>query len=112
MDSESNWQAFFDGLTRLLAHEQAEPVRAPYNDDTPKTLPLSVTKEGCSIPEVVEALVQIGMTTPATSSPQFFNQLFSGRLEIATMADMLAAFFNNSMYSTRSPVRTPSSSRA
>ena len=98
MNTTADWQPFFDGLRSLIAHEQAEPVRAPYDRGLPKSLPLNIGKEGSSISEVVEGLVQIGKITPSTSAEQFFNQLFGGRIEVATMADMLASFFNNSMY--------------
>lgn len=95
----THWGVFFDGLQQLVEHETTAPVRPPQDPaDLLRTLSIGLGERGLSTEAVVEALVQIGKATPATASSQFFNQLFAGRIEAATMAEMFSAFLNNSMY--------------
>lgn len=48
--------------------------------------------------EVFELLRRIVHQTPRSSDPRFYNQLFAGRVPIATAGEMLAAAMNVSMY--------------
>ena len=95
----SEWTSFFEALELLVTKERLVPVRASAN---PKravdALNLKLPRNGRPLSEVLTRLVKIGEATPNTASNQFFNQLFGGRITAATMADMLAALFNNSMY--------------
>lgn len=55
-------------------------------------------RQGRSEAEVFELLRTIVAQTPRSSDPRFYNQLFAGRLPIATAGEMLASFMNVSMY--------------
>jgi sulfinoalanine decarboxylase/sulfinoalanine decarboxylase/aspartate 1-decarboxylase len=55
-------------------------------------------RQGRSEAEVFDLLREIVAQTPRSSDPRFFNQLFAGRLPIATAGEMLASFMNVSMY--------------
>ena len=48
--------------------------------------------------EVLKTLRGIIAETPRTSDPRFYNQLFAGRIPIATAGEVLAAYLNVSMY--------------
>ena len=96
---EQSWQMFFAGLQELLEHEHAEPTRGPRNAaDLAADLSLGLDDQGLPLEDVITELVRVGKATPATSTDQFFNQLFGGRIEVATIAEMFAAFLNTSMY--------------
>ena len=96
---DQSWQAFFDGLHELIEHEHAVPVREPQDAAAlSAALSLGIDDQGMALDDVVSELVRVGKVTPATSTDQFFNQLFGGRIEIATIAEMFAAFLNTSMY--------------
>ena len=93
------WPLFLASLQALVEYEITEPVRVPRNPvEVADELSLALTSTGTSMETVLDQLVQIAKLTPATSTPQFFNQLFGGRIDIATMAEMFAAFLNSSMY--------------
>lgn len=96
---EQSWTAFFDGLQELIEHERVRPVRkSPDPEVLTAELPLEFADAGLPIGDLVDALVDVGKATPVTSTEQFFNQLFGGRIEAAAIAEMFAAFLNNSMY--------------
>lgn len=102
VDASANdvtWTMFLDGLRQLVDHEGVAPVRAPGDPvGLADELSLGLDGPGTSSAAVIDELVRIGKATPATASPQFFNQLFGGRIDIATMAEMFSAFLNTSMY--------------
>lgn len=93
----------FDQLAALarahLADESARPVRTPVApDELRERLGLALGAEGKPLADVAERLAMILRETPSSASTRFFNQLFAGRDEAATLADMLASLTNNSMY--------------
>ena len=93
------WQMFSDGLQELIDYEREVPVRAPRDAaELASELSLELEDRGISPEQVIAELVRVGKATPATSTNQFFNQLFGGRIELATIAEMFAAFLNTSMY--------------
>ncbi|MFT7600141.1 MAG: glutamate/tyrosine decarboxylase-like PLP-dependent enzyme [Acidimicrobiales bacterium] len=99
MHAEHDWNVVFKGLQELIAHETAVPVRGPRApSDLSAELSLELGDQGIPLQDVVAELVQIGKATPATAPSQFFNQLFGGRIEAATIAEMFSAFLNTSMY--------------
>ena len=55
-------------------------------------------RQGRSEAEVFDLLSKIVAQTPRSSDSRFYNQLFAGRLPIATAGEMLATFMNVSMY--------------
>ncbi len=61
-------------------------------------LGLTLDGEGCEFEELVERLRAVLMATPSSASRLFVNQLFGGRVPVATMAEMLTALTNSSMY--------------
>ena len=61
-------------------------------------LDLALGAEGVETAAVMERLRNVLRATPSSSSWRFVNQLFSGREPLATVAEMLAAIPNNSMY--------------
>jgi glutamate/tyrosine decarboxylase-like PLP-dependent enzyme len=98
-DDGDTWAMFLDGLRQLVDHEDIAPVRSPRDPaEIADELSLYLDGPGISSAAVLDELVEIGKATPATASPQFFNQLFGGRIDVATMAEMFSAFLNNSMY--------------
>lgn len=48
--------------------------------------------------EFEKALTEIVLKSPKTSSKLFFNQLYGGRKNLATLGDLLSVLMNNSMY--------------
>ncbi|MEM9116120.1 MAG: pyridoxal-dependent decarboxylase, partial [Myxococcota bacterium] len=94
--------ALLDIMDQLQRAEDEQPVLPP---EAPG--PLS-TRLGFDLPaeprpwaEVAEDLKQLALSSPRTTTPAFFNQLFGGRMGSATAADMLASLLNQSMYTYR-----------
>jgi glutamate/tyrosine decarboxylase-like PLP-dependent enzyme len=85
-------------LPELAAAEGDVAVRPPLPLADASTLVPSITEGGRPLPEVLELLAELARRVPLTTTPKFFNQLFSGRDAVATMADMLVAHLNVSMY--------------
>ncbi len=94
----SEWRAFSRSVEFLLEAERSVSVRAQAPALAEADLELSLPQRGRGLNEVLARLVEVGLHTPNTASPRFFNQLFGGRIPAATFGDMLAALFNNSMY--------------
>lgn len=98
-DLEEVLPALTELIKTHLAHEAAEPVRAPRDPATLRAeLDLSLPEEGRPFGEVLEDLRALMDRTPATASRAFFNQLFGGRDGAAVAGDILAVVLNNSMY--------------
>ncbi|MDA1114767.1 MAG: pyridoxal-dependent decarboxylase [Planctomycetota bacterium] len=66
-----------------------------------ETLDLQLRPQGRSEEEVFQSMRKIMHATPKTSSRRFYNQLFAGRLPIATSADWLTSMMNVSMYTLK-----------
>lgn len=86
-------------IKRYLESESREPVR-PYREPVllREDLDIPIDGEPHDMDEVVRRLGAILDATPSTASPRFFSQLFAGRDIAATLAEMLTALTNNSMY--------------
>lgn len=85
-------------LPELAAIEAEVAVRPPVPPSLAKDLVPPISRAGRPLPEVLEMLGTLARRVPLTTTPKFFNQLFSGRDGIATAADMLVAHLNVSMY--------------
>ena len=97
--AEQGWKAFLAGIEELIAHERTAPVRKSVDPGVlAEELPLEFADKGIALDTLITDLVAVGKATPVTSTDQFFNQLFGGRIEAATIAEMFAAFLNTSMY--------------
>lgn len=97
--------AYLDGLAFLasilpeLAHDEAtRAVRPPLVLDDAAALVPSIPAEGRPLAEVWSLLAGLARAAPLTTTPSFFNQLFGGRDAAATVAEMIAAHLNVSMY--------------
>ncbi len=84
---------------RLLEAEREEPV-APFRtpEEMVELIDPFLSAQGMSSQAVLDALETVVLATPRTCSNQFFNQLFSGRLNMATAGEVLASLLNTSMY--------------
>nr|WP_321222107.1 aminotransferase class V-fold PLP-dependent enzyme [uncultured Psychroserpens sp.] len=83
----------------LISEEKNNPVATPI--DTSKlyeTLDISLNENPTIDQDFIAALKGIIKSTPKTASTSFFNQLFGGRIDRATLGDLLAVMLNNSMY--------------
>jgi sulfinoalanine decarboxylase/sulfinoalanine decarboxylase/aspartate 1-decarboxylase len=85
-------------LPELAMSESAAGVRPPLPLVDASALVPPITEAGRPLAEVLEVLAELARRVPLTTTPKFFNQLFSGRDAVATVADMLAAHLNVSMY--------------
>ncbi len=90
---------FSELCDELFKEETNQPVAKPiptlelYNQ-----IDLSLNSDGLVDNDFKEILKQVIRSTPKTASKSFFNQLFGGRVNKATLGDLLAVMFNNSMY--------------
>lgn len=83
----------------LLEEEHKHPVAKPISTDKLyQTLDLSLNEHPTLDEDFKITLIEIVKKTPKTASTSFFNQLFGGRLNKATLGDLLAVMLNNSMY--------------
>ncbi|MCH2102255.1 MAG: PLP-dependent decarboxylase, partial [Planctomycetes bacterium] len=82
----------------LEAESRSEPLPriAPEEIQCKETLGLE--QDGLPESEVLEILREILAQSPRTADPRFYNQLFAGRVPIATAGEVLAAYLNVSMY--------------
>lgn len=91
--------AFVAELLPQLARDEAErPVRPPLPIPAAEALIPALEPEGRPLAEVFAALSALAEAAPLTTTPPFFNQLFSGRDPAAVAADFIASHLNNSMY--------------
>ena len=83
----------------LFEEEENNPVATPIStSELFEKLDLSLNDEGTIDDDFNAALKDIIKYTPKTASKSFFNQLFGGRLDKATLGDLLSVMLNNSMY--------------
>lgn len=82
----------------LSAEADSDPLPRVPPDGVRSREALRLQAGGQSEAEVFKILEQIVADSPRTSDPRFFNQLFAGRVPIATTAEVLAAYLNVSMY--------------
>jgi glutamate/tyrosine decarboxylase-like PLP-dependent enzyme len=100
-DTDLAWKAV-DALVRLgkefLDAEGELPRRDLSAAELAEELGIALASEGRPFDEVVEKLGRVLVATPSSASPRFFNQLFGGRDPVATLAEMLVALADTSMY--------------
>ena len=83
----------------LFEAEKNQPVAKPIpTSELYERLDLSLNSNGIIDEDLKNILKDIVQSTPKTASKSFFNQLFGGRIGKATLGDLLAVMFNNSMY--------------
>jgi glutamate/tyrosine decarboxylase-like PLP-dependent enzyme len=96
---QSDLNIFIELAEQLLLGETNQPVAKPISTATLyNKLDLSLSSEGLVDDDLIVILKDIIKSTPKTASKSFFNQLFGGRIGKATLGDLLAVMFNNSMY--------------
>ena len=90
---------FSELCDELFKLEINKPVAEPIpTSELYQELDLSLNTEGIIDNDLKETLKEIIKGTPKTASKSFFNQLFGGRIDKATLGDLLAVILNNSMY--------------
>ncbi len=83
----------------LLDAEEDNPPSPRVPPETLRDrLSLPLGEEGLGEEAALEALREVVLSSPRTSDPRFVNQLFAGRVSVATAAEMLTALMNHSMY--------------
>lgn len=85
-------RAFLEGEALLPAAELRHP------DHLREALDLELGDEGQSLEMVLDRMGAVLNATPSSSGWRFLNQLFGGRIPVATVAEMLTALPNVSMY--------------
>ncbi|MCR9216339.1 MAG: pyridoxal-dependent decarboxylase [bacterium] len=83
----------------LFEAEQTAPVsrfRTP--EEMCRAIELAIPEKGSSPERVMDLLEDVALATPRTASRRFFNQLFAGRHDIASAAEIVAVLLNSSMY--------------
>lgn len=90
-------------LTELLNHILECEAETPVAESHPpayylEQLDLQLSDEPQDRDQLEKTLKDLLYHVPKTSTDHFFNQLFGGRQAIPAIADMLASFLNNSMY--------------
>jgi len=90
----------FQELSELILEEETSvPVATPINaEELYDTFDLSLPDNATLNEHFISTLKKIIKSTPKTASRSFFNQLFGGRMNRATLGDLLAVMLNNSMY--------------
>ncbi len=90
---------FSELCDELFKSEAHQPVAQPIpTSELYNQLDLSLSTKGLIDNDLKIVLEEIIKSTPKTASKSFFNQLFGGRVGKATLGDLLAVMFNNSMY--------------
>ena len=90
---------FSELCDELFKEETNQPVAKPIpTSELYNQIDLSLNSDGLVDKDFKETLKQVIRSTPKTASKSFFNQLFGGRVNKATLGDLLAVMFNNSMY--------------
>ena len=82
----------------FLEEENLKPVTGYIEpNNVQHLLDIKLEKNGLSKHKFKEALKQLILNTPKSSSKLFFNQLFGGRHSKAVLGDLLTTILNNSM---------------
>lgn len=81
-----------------MDHETSLPKRPDSPEELAFGLGLELGRDGLSLAEISNRLRRVLRETPSAASPRFLNQLFGGRDEAATLAEMLVPLSNTSMY--------------
>ena len=97
---------FTDKLKQIMAlfsgfvdSEKTSPMlRYKSPEEVAGAVDLGLRQQGLCEEEVMALLAQVGDYTTKTSGNRFYNQLFGGRIDVATVADMLVSLMNTSMY--------------
>lgn len=83
----------------LVEAEHHEPVASHRTPDEMRGLfNVGIPRTGLTTAQVMELLEKVALATPRTASRRFFNQLFAGRHDIASAAEIVAVLLNSSMY--------------
>ena len=83
----------------LFEAERSAPVsRFQTPEEMREALDFAIPKTGLSPDRVMDLLEDVALATPRTASRRFFNQLFAGRHDIASAAEIVAVLLNSSMY--------------
>lgn len=103
---KNNWkimknelQSFEKIAQQLLEAEESEPVIKPRTpEELYRDLDLGLEEEAIESDRLHQALEQLVLATPRTSSKMFFNQLYGGRQAESTLGELSAVMLNSSMY--------------
>lgn len=96
---QKDLQLFNELVEYLITEEKSNPVALPIQaSDLYNSIDLSLSSEPTVDEDFTRTLKRIIKSTPKTASTSFFNQLFGGRINRATLGDLLAVMLNNSMY--------------
>lgn len=98
MSLQDDLKLFQSVVNELLIEEKENPVASYIEVDQLDQLDLKLEDEPISQERFSDALKELVLNTPRTSSKAFFNQLFGGRKSKAVLGDLLAVMLNNSMY--------------
>ncbi len=87
-------------LSRVFLESEAEtPILPRFSpEQLREEIEFEIPERGVDHDEVMRRLMAIFDKTPRTATNRFFNQLFGGRDPSATVAEVLSALANNSMY--------------
>lgn len=92
-------ELFITLLDQLLEDELETPVLIPKAiDNLNSDFALELGEDAATKEEFVQALSQLILETPRTTTGSFFNQLFGGRNSKATLGELLSVLLNSSMY--------------
>ena len=84
---------------RLFEAERSEPVSLFQTPEQMRhAIDFSIPERGQEPERVMDLLEDVALATPRTGSRRFFNQLFAGRHDIASAAEIVAVLLNSSMY--------------
>ena len=96
---QKDLKLFNELVEYLISEEKNTPVATPIDTTALyTTLDLSLNDDPIIDEDFKKTLKAIIKSTPKTASTSFFNQLFGGRIDRATLGDLLAVMLNNSMY--------------
>ncbi|OUS03441.1 cysteine synthase [Flavobacteriales bacterium 33_180_T64] len=96
---QNDLKLFTELVEFLISEEKNNPVATPIDTKILyDTLDLNLNDEPLIDKDFKNTLKEIIKSTPKTASTSFFNQLFGGRMNKATLGDLLAVMLNNSMY--------------
>lgn len=83
----------------IIAQEARPGGVAPMDVETARgALPIALGEHGVGDARAIERLRRVALATPTTTGTRFFNQLFAGRERLSTIAEVLTAALNQSMY--------------